>query len=142
MGKIHGHSTKNTLQQASKKPRKEKMVFFQCYQKKRKILLQRIVLLAEHSFPLLIKQICAFAWALVLRLPYDRQYPSSGPSEKWWRGFKRGGTRTNSNCTHSITWTEDSTGWQTRWSLLDISTLWEMFSRNKGWWINHNVFST
>ena len=45
--------------------------------------------IASHSFPLNIKQIHAYAWAILLRRGQPEQSYKTRPSEKWWRGFKK-----------------------------------------------------
>ena len=42
--------------------------------------------MADHSFPLNIKQIHVNAWAVLLRIGWPEQFCKTGP-EKWWRGF-------------------------------------------------------
>ena len=44
--------------------------------------------MAKRCFPLSITQIRGFAWAIVMKSGRTKQFKGSGPSEKWWRGFK------------------------------------------------------
>ena len=44
--------------------------------------------MASHSFPLNIRQIKGFAWAILIRSGHEKQFKEGGPAEKWWRGFK------------------------------------------------------
>ena len=48
-----------------------------------------IFYMASHAFPLNIKQIKGFAWALLIRSGREKQFKERGPTEKWWRGFKK-----------------------------------------------------
>ena len=45
--------------------------------------------MASHRFPLDIKQIRAYAWAILFRSGQPEKFCKPGPSEKWWRGFKK-----------------------------------------------------
>lgn len=45
--------------------------------------------MADHAFPLNIKQICGFAWAIVFMSERKEQFKESRPFEKWWRWFKK-----------------------------------------------------
>ena len=45
--------------------------------------------MASHAFPLNIKQIKGFAWALLIRSGREKQFKERGPTEKWWRDFKK-----------------------------------------------------
>ena len=45
--------------------------------------------MASHRFPLNIKQIRAYTWAILLRSGRPEKFCKTGPSEKWWRGFKK-----------------------------------------------------
>ena len=44
--------------------------------------------MASHPFPLNIRQIKGFAWAILIRSGHEKQFKEGGPAEKWWRGFK------------------------------------------------------
>ena len=44
--------------------------------------------MAPHAFPLNIKQIKDFTWAIGGR-GCEKQFKEGGPTEKWWRGFKK-----------------------------------------------------
>ena len=44
--------------------------------------------MGKQRFPLNIKQIQGFALAIALKSERKKQFPKTGPSEKWWRGFK------------------------------------------------------
>ena len=50
-------------------------------------LIGYIKYMASHSFPLNIKQICAYAWAILLKSGQPEQFCKIGPSEKWWKAF-------------------------------------------------------
>ena len=52
-------------------------------------LVNYIQYMAKRCFPLSISQIRGFAWAIVLRSDRRKQFTNSGPTEKWWRGFKK-----------------------------------------------------
>ena len=45
--------------------------------------------MASHAFLLNVKQIKGFAWALLIRSGREKQFKERGPTEKWWRGFKK-----------------------------------------------------
>ena len=45
--------------------------------------------MASHAFPLNIKQIKGFAWAILIRSGCEKQFKEGGPREKWWRSFKK-----------------------------------------------------
>ena len=57
-------------------------------QKKEKALISYIEYMGKQQAPLNIKQIKDFAWAIILKSERKKQFPKTGPSEKWWRGFK------------------------------------------------------
>ena len=57
-------------------------------QKEEKARFSYIEYMAKQRFPLNIKQIKDFAWAIALKRERKKQFPKTGPSEKWWRGFK------------------------------------------------------
>ena len=48
-----------------------------------------IFYMASHAFPLSIKQIKGFAWPILIRSGHEKQFKEGGPTEKWWRGFKK-----------------------------------------------------
>ena len=48
-----------------------------------------IFYMASHAFPLNIKQIKGFAWPILIRSGREKQFKEGGPTEKWWRGFKK-----------------------------------------------------
>ena len=52
-------------------------------------LIGYIKYMASHRFHLNIKQICVYAWAIVLRSGRPEKLCKTGPSEKRWRGFKK-----------------------------------------------------
>ena len=45
--------------------------------------------MASHCFPLSVKQARGFAWALVKSGERREQFTDAGPSEHWWRGFRK-----------------------------------------------------
>ena len=45
--------------------------------------------MASCSFPLNIKQIHTYAWAILLRSGRPEKFCKTGPSEKGWREFKK-----------------------------------------------------
>ena len=49
-------------------------------------LIGYIKYMARHSFPLNIKQIRAYAWAIFIKSGRPEQFCKIEPSEKWWRG--------------------------------------------------------
>ena len=51
-------------------------------------LIEYIKYMASHRFPLNIKQICAYTWAILLISGQPEKFCKAGPSEKWWRGLK------------------------------------------------------
>ena len=58
-------------------------------QKQEKALLKALIeYMTKQRFPLNIKQIQGFALAIALKSERKKQFPKTGPSEKWWRGFK------------------------------------------------------
>ena len=52
-------------------------------------LIGYIKYMASHRFPLNIKQIRAYAWAILLRSGWPEKFCKTRPFEKWWRGFKK-----------------------------------------------------
>ena len=52
-------------------------------------LIAYIKYMASHSFPLNIKQMHAYTWAILLISGWSEQFCKTGPSEKWWRDFKK-----------------------------------------------------
>ena len=57
-------------------------------QKEEKALISYIEYMAKQRFPLNIKQIKGFAWAIALKSERKKQFSKTGSSEEWWRGFK------------------------------------------------------
>ena len=51
-------------------------------------LIEYIKYMASHRFPLNIKQICAYTWAILLISGQPEKFCKAGPSEKWWRSLK------------------------------------------------------
>ena len=51
-----------------------------CCQKRRK---------HQSKFPLTVSQIRGFAWTIALRSHRAWQFSNTGPSRRWWDGFKR-----------------------------------------------------
>ena len=45
--------------------------------------------MSSHGFPLNIKQLRGYAWGIVLQNSCSDQFKKSGPSQKWWRSFKK-----------------------------------------------------
>ena len=45
--------------------------------------------MTSHRFPLNIKQIRAYGWAILLSSGRPEKFCKTGSSEKWWRGFKK-----------------------------------------------------
>lgn len=52
-------------------------------------LVHYIEYMAQRGFPLSVSQVKGFAWCIAKEHPNERIFRESGPSEKWWRGFKK-----------------------------------------------------
>ena len=52
-------------------------------------LIAYIKYMASHSFLMNIKQMHAYTWAILLISGWSEQFCKTGPSEKWWRDFKK-----------------------------------------------------
>ena len=52
-------------------------------------LVNYIEYMAQRGFPLSVSQVIGFAWCIAKEHPGARVFNESGPTEKWWRGFKK-----------------------------------------------------
>ena len=52
-------------------------------------LVSCLVYMAERGFPLTRKMVCAFAWAIAIRVGKGDRFTSNGPSKHWWSNFLR-----------------------------------------------------
>lgn len=48
-----------------------------------------LIYMAEHGFLLTPKMVMAFAWAIAIRSGKSSGFSSSGPTKRWWLGFRR-----------------------------------------------------
>ncbi|VDI13101.1 Hypothetical predicted protein [Mytilus galloprovincialis] len=52
-------------------------------------LVNYIEYMAQRGFPRSVSQVIGFAWCIAKEHPGARVFNESGPTEKWWRGFKK-----------------------------------------------------
>ena len=51
-------------------------------------LVSYLIYMAERGFPLTMKMVLAFAWAIALRTGSADRFSPNGPSKHWWKNFK------------------------------------------------------
>ena len=54
-----------------------------------KYLINYIQYMTKHASPLTVQQIRGFTWQVIVVSGRASQFKNTGPSEKWWRGFKK-----------------------------------------------------
>ena len=53
------------------------------------VLCSYLIYMAERGFPLTPKMVMAFAWAIAIRCGRHHCFSDSGPTKRWWLGFRR-----------------------------------------------------